>query len=171
MLSLPGGDEQEEPHHDLVLLEPLAVDLGVDEHAGQVVGRPLAALGDEPPAALEDLGHVPLHHGLGSLGVEVRVARAERRVHQPRPDLVVLGRDPHEAADHARDDGLGDVGDQVARLPAVEPVQDAHGDRPDRVLVLGDPPRREAALEEHLEPVVLRRVHADEHRPSQLERA
>src|SRR5262249_51159735 len=39
-----------------------------------------------------------------------------------------------------------------------------------RVLVLGDPLRSEAALEEHLEPVVLRRVHADERRLLQLER-
>ena len=38
------------------------------------------------------------------------------------------------------------------------------------VLVGGDPLRREARLEEHLEPVVLGRVHADEHRPHQLER-
>ena len=31
--------QQEEAHDDLVLLELLAVDLGVDEHARQVVGR------------------------------------------------------------------------------------------------------------------------------------
>ena len=40
----------------------------------------------------------------------------------------------------------------------------------DLVLVLGDPLRREAALEERLEPVVLGRVHRDEHRLLQLER-
>ena len=39
------------------------------------------------------------------------------------------------------------------------------------LLVLGDPPRREAALEELLEAVVLGRVHADEHRLDQLQRA
>ena len=165
-----GRDEQEEAHHDLVLLEPLAVDLGVDEDARQVVGRVLAPLGDQPAAALEDLGDVALHHGLDALGVEVGVAGAERRVHQPRPDLVVLGRDPHEAADHPRDDRLGDVGDEVARLAAVEAVERAGGDLADLVLVLGDPLRREAALEQRLEPVVLGRVHADEHRLGQLER-
>ena len=46
-----GGHEQEEAHDDLVLLELLAVDLGVDEHAGQVVGRVLAALGDQLPGS------------------------------------------------------------------------------------------------------------------------
>ena len=60
--------------------------------------------------------------------------------------------------------------DEVAGLASLEPVEDRRGDRADRVLVLGDPLRREAALEERLEPVVLRRVHADEHRPDQLER-
>ena len=34
-----------------------------------------------------------------------------------------------------------------------------HRDRADRVLVLGDPLGREAALEERLQPVVLGRVH------------
>ena len=109
-------------------------------------------------------------HALDAVGVEVRVAGAERRVHQPRPDRVVLLGDAHEAADHARDDRLGDVGDEVARLAALEPVEHADGDLADRVLVLGDPLRREAALEERLEAVVLGRVHPDEHRPRQLER-
>ena len=170
MRVVAGGHEQEEAHDDLVLLELLAVDLGVDEDAGQVVGRVLAALGDQLAAALEDLGDVALHHGLGALGVDVGVAGAERRVHQARPDRVVLRRDPHEAADHARDDGLGDVVDEVAGLAALEPVEHVAGDLADLVLVLGDPLRGEAALEERLEPVVLRRVHADEHRLHQLER-
>ena len=43
-------------------------------------------------------------------------------------------------------------------------------DRADLVLVLGDPLRREAGLEERLEAVVLRRVHPDEHRARELER-
>ena len=60
---------------------------------------------------------------LDALGVEVGVAGAERRVHQPRPDRVVLGRDAHEAADDARDDRLRDVVDEVARLAALEPVE------------------------------------------------
>ena len=48
--------------------------------------------------------------------------------------------------------------------PSLDPVEDVDGDLADRVLVLGDPLRREAALEERLEPIVLGRVHADEHR-------
>ena len=87
-----------------------------------------------------------------------------------RPDRVVLRRDPHEAADHPGDDRLGDVGDQVALARPATPSRTPLGDRPDLVLVLGDPLRREAALEEHLDPVVLGRVHADEHRLHQLQR-
>ena len=144
------GHQQEEAHHDLVLLEPLAVELGVDENAGQVVGRVLAALVDQLPAALEDLGHVLLHDRSRPPRVRVAVPGAERVVHQPRPDRVVLGRDAHEAADHPRDHRLGDVVDQVARLAVGESVEHPDGDLADRVLVLGDPPRREAALEELL---------------------
>src|SRR5439155_10927063 len=42
--------------------------------------------------------------------------------------------------------------------------------RADRVLVVGDPPGREAGLEERLDAVVLWWVHPDEHRPAELER-
>ena len=86
-----GRDEQEEAHHDLVLLEPLAVDLGVDEDAGQVVGRVLAPLGDQLPAALEDLRHVALHHRLAPSGLTSGSPAPSVVVHQPRPDRVVLG--------------------------------------------------------------------------------
>ena len=60
-----------------------------------------------------------LHDRLGALGVEVVVAGAEHRVHQPRPQRVVLGRDAHERADHARDDRLGDVVDELGGLAAL----------------------------------------------------
>jgi hypothetical protein len=39
----------------------------------------------------------------------VRVARADDRVHQVRPCLIVLGREAHEAADHPRSEGTGHV--------------------------------------------------------------
>ena len=94
----------------------------------------------------------------------------ERRVHQVGPDLVVLGRDPHEAADHAGDRRLGDVGDQVAGLAALERLEHVGDDRADLLLVGGDPLRREAGLEQSLDPVVLGRVHADEHRAAELDR-
>ncbi len=56
------------------------------------------------------------------------------------------------------------------RLAPLEAVEHADDDLADLVLVGGDPLRREPGLEERLEPVVLGRVHADEHRPRQLDR-
>ena len=76
---VPGGHQQQEPHHDLVVLQPLAVDLGVDEHAREVVGRRRAAFGDQLAAALEHLGDLALHHALRALGRRVRVARPDDR--------------------------------------------------------------------------------------------
>jgi hypothetical protein len=161
VLSLPAATSRK---------KPLPVDLGVDENAGQIVGRVLAPLGDQPPAALEHLRNLLLPDRFRALRVHVGIAGAQHRVHDPRPVLVVLGRDAHEAPDHPRDDRLRDVGHQVAGLAAVKALQHADGDLADRVLVVGDPLRREAALEERLEAVVLGRVHADEHRLDQLQR-
>ena len=119
--SLPAAIEQEEAHDDLVLLEAAAPSTSAwtSTLVRSSVGS-LAALGDQRRQRSKISGTSRSHDGLDALGVEVGVARAERRVHQPRPDLVVLGRDAHEAADHARDDRLGDVGDEVARLAAGE---------------------------------------------------
>ena len=66
-----------------MLLEALAVDLGVHEDARQVVGRALAALGDQRAAALEDLGHVALHDRLEPSGV---------RSASPAPSIVFISR-------------------------------------------------------------------------------
>ena len=68
-----GGDEQEEAHHDLVLLELLTVDLGMHEHARQIVGRMLAPGRDHPLAAGEDLGDVLADHRLDPVRIEVRL--------------------------------------------------------------------------------------------------
>jgi hypothetical protein len=156
-----------------VFLELLAVHLGVHQHARQVVGGVLAALGDQPRTTLEDLGNVFLQGAVDAAGVHVRVGSAERRVHQARPDRVVLLGDAHEAADHARDHRLGDVGDQVAAVAggrAFQTIEHLDHDRADRILVRGDPTRREARLEQRLEAIVLGRVHADEHRAHELDR-
>ncbi len=59
---------------------------------------------------------------------------------------------------------------QVDGLPALEPVERLGDDLADPRLVSRDPLRREPGLEEHLQAVVLWRVHADEHRPRQLDR-
>ena len=56
------------------------------------------------------------------------------------------------------------------RLAAVEAVEHVGDDLADALLVVGDPLRREAGLEQRLDAIVLGRVHADEHRPRELHR-
>ena len=162
--------QEEEAHDDLVLLEPLAVDLGVHEHARQVVGRALAALGDQRAAAREDLGHVrcmtastPSGFRSGSSAPSVAfISRAHTASSSGgMPMKLPITRDTTGCATSVT---------RSHRLAAVEAVEHVARDRADLVLVLGDPLRREAALEERLEAVVLGRVHADEHRLLELER-
>jgi hypothetical protein len=114
-------------------------------------------------------GEIFLDRALEAVRVQIGISRTERRVHQPRPDRVVILGDAHEAADHTRDDRLRDVADQVAALAAVELIEHLDGDRPDGVLVGSDAPGGEACLEERLQAVVLGRVHADEHRARELD--
>ena len=105
-----------------------------------------------------------------AFGSEIRIVGREGRVHDPRPQRVFLLGQAHEARDHARDDRLGHVGDQIAAVAALEAIEHVAGDVADALLVVGDPLRREATLEERLDLVVAWRVHADEHRPRELQR-
>ena len=153
-----------------MLLELLAVDLCVHEHAHQIVGRSSPAILDHHPAPLEHLREVFLKDALDPFWAEVLVVGGQRRIDQARPDRVLLLGQAHEAADHPRDDRLGEVADQVAAVSALEPIKDGRHDRPDPLLVVGDALGGEAALEERLDAVVLGRVHADEHGPRVLDR-
>ena len=153
-----------------MVLELLPVYLGVHEHAGQIVGGSLAARGDQLAATREHLGHELVHQALDPGGVEVGVAGPECRVHELRPHRVVLGWNTHEAADDARDDGLRHVRDEIAAIAVVQSVEHLARDATYRILVGGDPLGREARLKERLDAVVLGRVHADEHRPGELQR-
>ena len=56
------------------------------------------------------------------------------------------------------------------RLAPLQAVEHLARDRADALLVVGDPLRREAPLEERLDAVVLGWVLADEHRAHELER-
>ncbi len=153
-----------------MLFEHFAVDLGVHEHAREVIGRVLAAIGDQLAAVLEDPGYELAHDRLDAFGVQLVVACAEQRVHHLGPHRVVFLSDADEAADHAGHHGLSEVLDDVDLVTPVETVEGAERDRTDLVLVLGDALGREATLEERLEPVVARRVHPNEHRALQLDR-
>ena len=55
------------------------------------------------------------------------------------------------------------------RLATLQPVEHPDRDLADALLVVGDPLRREAALEQRLDAIVLGRIHADEHRLRELQ--
>jgi hypothetical protein len=152
-----------------VLLQLLALDLGVDQDGGEVIGWPLPTFRNQLATALEDLRENLGGDPLDAVRVQVLIARAQGRVHEGGPHDVVLGRNAHEAADHPRDHRLGHVGHQVAGVAPVQAIQDVADDLPDGRLVRSDPLGCEASLEEHLEPVVLGRVHSDEHGLQQLQ--
>ena len=130
------------------------------QHVHQVVhARVRAALGDVLHGLVPGAGH-HLDHGL--LGrAQVLVAEAEDHVGLLDVALVVLLGRADEGADHPRDDGGGDLVDELDLLAARDPVEHPVDDPADPLLVLGDPLRREAALEQGLDPVVARRVHRD----------
>jgi hypothetical protein len=130
----------------------------VDQHVHQVVHPWVrAALGDVLHGLVPGAGH-HLDHGL--LGrAQVLVAEAEDHVGLLDVALVVLLGRADEGADHPRDDGA------ATSLTSSTSWRPSTGRAPrrsrDPFLVLGDPLRREAALEQGLDPVVARRVHRD----------
>src|SRR5204862_4943909 len=65
---------------------------------------------------------------------------------------------------------LRDLRDQVGLRATLESVEHADDDGADLVLVLGDALGLESLLEYLLDAIVLWRVHADEHRPRELDR-
>ncbi len=118
-----------------------------------------APLGDHLHRLVPGAGHHLGHRLLAR--AQLLVAEPERHVGLLHVALVVLLRAAHEGADHPRDDRPGDVEHEVALAALGDAIEDPVDDRPDPLLVLGDPLRGEAALEQRLEPVVARRVHRD----------
>jgi hypothetical protein len=110
-----GEHQQHEAHYDFPVLELRAIDVGFDEHGDQVVLRLGAPRLDQCLAALEYLRDDPLHDRLRTLGVDVRVAARHHLVHQPCPYRVVNRVGACEAADHACDDRLRKLVNQVDR--------------------------------------------------------
>jgi hypothetical protein len=108
-----GGDEQEEAHHDLVLLELVAVDVGgTPRPVRSSVGA--AALGDEL-AAVTNISGTALRWRLDALGLR-STSPPRAGVHEAGPLLVVPSGMPMKLP-ITRDGGLGDVVYEVALAP------------------------------------------------------
>ena len=90
VVSLPATHEHDEEHVELVLAEPVAVDLGLDERGHDVVAGVGPAVGGDRLAVRVDLGGGDLAVLLGRL--EVRVLEADQRLLQSKIEVAVLAR-------------------------------------------------------------------------------
>ena len=120
VVSLPATTSSTKNEPSSCVGEPLAVDLGVDQRGGEVVGRVLAR-GARPRSCTsvrelraglqerrDDLRRVEVGDVLG-------IARAEDDVGAVEDELVLALRDAHHVADDLERQRRGDLGHEVAR--------------------------------------------------------
>ncbi len=132
-------DEQRLVQH-VVGAEAVAVDLGVHEHAHQVVGRRLLTLRDGVRAERGVLGHGG--HRLDVLLVGCAPAlRADHVVGPAQQVVAVLGRDAEHVADQDHRERRGDVADEVAFAALADLVDDRVRDLTDLRFAVADPAR------------------------------
>ncbi len=153
--------DQQRLVHQRVVVEPVAVDLGVAQHAHEVVSGLGLAVGDDRVGVLR-----VADEGLGGRADATPVA-GEGGEHgvAPRQELVpVLGGHAQVVADHDQRQRGGDVPDEVALAALGHPVDDLVADLADLVGALADPSGGEALVDELAPPQVLGVVHVDHHR-------
>ena len=160
-----GSAEEHEERPELRGRQPLAVDLGLHQCAGDVVlrvGQPLR------PELLGVVPHVPAaaDHVLDRL-VVLGVETAEEMVGAVEDVLVVLAGDAHHVADDPKRHRGGDLGDEVDLTLRRDVLHDLAGDVVDVLLDAGDHARREPLVHEEAQLRVPGRVHVD-HRPEHL---
>ena len=155
-----GDDHQEEEADDLDVVEAVAVDLGGEQRAREIVARLRACVGDQLVEVAEHV-HRRLHAGRRHVG------HALLAVHDrvgPGAQLVAIGLGHAEhLADHVHRQLAGEVADEVAAPGCDE--RDRCGwlrELADARLELGDAARREAARHQRAHARVARRVHGEE---------
>ena len=112
---LVAGVQQEDAVlHQLVVAQPLAVDLAVDQRAQHiaVVGRPLAALGDEAVEIGRELGDRGIARRL-ALGAGDGFERAQDGERIAAEGRALARRHAQHVADHLDGQAEGEVLDQV----------------------------------------------------------
>ena len=143
---VPGGlvaaDEDEQGLlDDRLVVEPLAVDLGVAEQADEVgllrLGPPV---GDHAELQLPE-PHARLHRRQRDLGFRIRRRGADEVV-GPLQQVVVGARlEPEHVGDEEQRQRGGDVPHEVALAALAHLVDDLVADRSDARLVIGHPLR------------------------------
>ncbi len=156
---VPRHHQQQPEHLELGVAEPLAVDLGRDDAAHEVVAR----LG--PPGVGHRLavGHHPRQRLHGRLGVlrRPRVVGAEQGVAPLEDQVAVVAGHAEQVGQHPQRHLGRDGGHQVEL--AGRPGEDVRGVALDRRPQPLDRPGREDRLEDPPQPAVLRVVHVEHH--------
>ena len=163
-----GDREQEEEEVDLEPGETLAVDLGLTQHADQVVAR-------VGPLLLGELGRVRVELHRRDRGVlfgdaVLGVFAADHAVRPVEQLVAVLLGDAHEVGDDLQWQLGGDVDDEVALTPLGDSVEDLAGAAAHRVLERTDHPGCEALVDEQSVARVQRRIHVEHEQALLLER-
>jgi hypothetical protein len=163
-------DQQDEERGDLLLVQPLAVDVGVDQRRGQVVGGALTPGAHQALDQRRQLLAGAQHggHGFGEIGHVVGIGRTENDVAAVEDVAVLVGGDAHHVADDLQRQRRRDLADEVA-APGVDHAVDDVGGRPiDRRFGPAQHAGREAARHDAPQPRVTRIVHGD-HRAEELD--
>ena len=152
---------------DLLLAESIAVELGVDEDAHQVVGRGArAAVGDHrlriAQILVDDRGRA--RAPLLRVFDRGRLAAAEHLVGPAQQHPAVLRRHAEHVADHDHRHPARDVGHEVALAARGYRVDQLVAERAQLRLVIRDAPHREAAVHEVAAALVQRVVEVDHRR-------
>ena len=148
---------------DLFVVEPVAVDLGVHEHAHQVVGR----LGAPSRNHSRRVGLVLLRRsgrGEHHLHRGVAALRAHHGVGPVQQPVAVFRRDAEQVADHDHRQRRRDVAHEVALAALAHRVDDRVAGPSDSRFQRLDSARGEAAAHQLAAHVVRRVVHVDHHR-------
>jgi hypothetical protein len=158
-----GGVGEDLLSGELSRLAVLVLELGVQQHRHEVVGRmlgaPLDVLGEHRAAGDVLLAH---RHRLAGHGAQVGVGLVAHR------DLVLFG-DPEEHADHPHRQRRGELGDDVEAVGADERIEAGDAVRPDMVFELGHATGGEHPRQEPSVCGVDRRVLEHDHARRQLD--
>jgi len=158
-LGLVASDEDEQRLlHERFVVEALAVDLGMTQHAHEIrLWRSAAAVGDDAQLELAELDGCH-HRLLGSGGVGD--GRASDQIVGPAQEVVVgLTREPEHVADQQQGQRGRDVPHEIALTLLADPIDDEVAERSDLFGLLADPLRREPAVHEPAPALMLRVVH------------
>ena len=164
------GAEQDEERGQFVFGEDLAVDLGIDECRGQIIGRGFAALGDQTMHERGKRG-TRVHERferVGAFGDELGITVRQNDVGHVEDEVVLGLGNAHQVADESQRQTGGNVGNEVDRALVGDAGDNALGLGFDGVIELLEHARRETPGHDAAQASVAGIIHVD-HRAIELE--